>query len=71
MAGGSAAVEAGLSPEFERRREAWAAGFSSVDWVLDRAVADSFRIERCERAMETALPARHPRPNWSPTSGAR
>jgi hypothetical protein len=59
MAGESATVEAGLSPEFEKRREAWAAGLSPVDeaghWALDRAVAASFQIERCERAMEDVV----------------
>ena len=56
MAGASAMVEAGLSAEFEERRAKWAADHQPVgeagNWALDRAVAASLRIERCERAME-------------------
>jgi hypothetical protein len=56
LAGEPATVEAALSPEFRERRAKWSAEYSPVGeaggWALDRAVAASFRIERCERAME-------------------
>ena len=56
LAGESAGVEAGFSAEFEERRSRWAAEREPVGeaagWALDRAVAASLRIERCERAME-------------------
>ena len=56
MAGESAVVEAGLSAEFAGRRARWAAEHQPVGeaggWALDRAVAASLRIERCERALE-------------------
>jgi hypothetical protein len=56
LAGESADVEMGLSAEFEGRRAMWAAEQKPVGeaagWALDRAVAASLRIERCERAME-------------------
>ena len=59
MAGESAMAQAAPSPEFEDRRAKWAAGLSPVDeaghWALDRAVAASFQIERCERAMEDVV----------------
>jgi hypothetical protein len=49
-------VEAGLSPEFEKRRAAWAVEQQPVGqeagWALDRVVAASLRIERCERAVD-------------------
>jgi hypothetical protein len=49
-------VEAALSPEFEKRRAEWAAEQGPLDkeagWALDRAVAASLRIERCERAVD-------------------
>src|SRR6185437_7249859 len=55
LAGESAAVEAGASAEFAGRRARWAAEREPVGeaagWALDRAVAASLRIERCERAM--------------------
>ena len=56
MAGQSAVVEAGMSSEFEERRAKWAAEQGTVGeaagWALDRAVAASLRIERCERTMD-------------------
>ena len=56
MAGASAMVEAGLSAEFEERRAKWAAEYSPAgeagNWAMDRAVAASLRIERCERALD-------------------
>ena len=56
LAGASAMVEAGLSAAFEARRAKWSAEFRPVGeaggWALDRAVAASLRIERCERAMD-------------------
>jgi hypothetical protein len=49
-------VEAGFSPEFEDRRARWAAEQNPVGeaghFALDRAVAATFRIERCEREVE-------------------
>jgi hypothetical protein len=49
-------VEAAHSPEFEARRAKWSAEFAPVgeagQWALDRAVAASLRIERCERAID-------------------
>ena len=56
MAGASAMVEPGLSAEFEARRASWAIEHHPIgeagQWALDRAVAASLRIERCERAMD-------------------
>jgi hypothetical protein len=56
MAGELAEVEAARSPEFEDRRARWAADQNPVGeaghWALDRAVAASLRIERCERAVD-------------------
>jgi hypothetical protein len=56
MASESPEVEAGLFGEFEERRAKWAAEQNPVgeaaNWALDRAVAASLRIERCERAMD-------------------
>ena len=56
LSGESAVVEASRSPAFEARRAAWAAERRPVgdeaNWSLDRAVAASLRIERCERAMD-------------------
>ena len=61
LAAESAGVEAGLSPEFEARRARWAAEQRPVgeaaEWALDRAVAASLRIERCERAVEDIIVA--------------
>ena len=56
LAGESAAVEAGLSAEFRERRAKWAVeqrpDGEAAEWALDRAVAASLRIERCERAID-------------------
>jgi hypothetical protein len=57
MASQSTEVEAGFSPEFAARRALWAAeqqpeGEAGL-WALDRAVAASLRIERCERAFDS------------------
>jgi hypothetical protein len=55
MASQSADVEAGVSSEFEQRRAKWAAEQNPVgeagNFALDRVVAATFRIERCEQAM--------------------
>jgi hypothetical protein len=55
MASQSAEVEAGFSNEFEQRRARWAAEQNPVgeagNFALDRVVAATFRIERCEQAM--------------------
>jgi hypothetical protein len=52
-------VEIELSPAFEERRERWAAERKPVgedaNWALDRVVAATFRIERCERAFDGAV----------------
>ena len=70
LAGQSADVEAGLSAEFEARRAAWAADHGplgeAAGWALDRAVAASLRIERCERAMDelTAASRQRARLAW-------
>ena len=70
LAGESAGVEAGLSAEFEERRAAWAADHEPVGeaagWALDRAVAASLRIERCERALDelTAASGERARLAW-------
>ena len=49
-------VEASRSPAFEERRAKWAAEQKPVgeagQWALDRAVAASLRIERCELTMD-------------------
>jgi hypothetical protein len=48
--------EVAMSPEFLERRAKWAAEQKPVGeaghWALDRVVAATFRIERCERAVE-------------------
>jgi hypothetical protein len=50
------AVEAEFSPEFEDRRACWSAEQAPLDeearYALDRAVAASLRIERCEKAID-------------------
>ena len=60
-----------VSPEFVERRARWAAEQKpvgeSANWALDRAVAATFRIERCERALDQVVAdaqerARH---SWS------
>ena len=49
-------LEVGLSPEFLDRRAKWSAEFQpeseAAEWALDRAVAASLRIERCERTFD-------------------
>jgi hypothetical protein len=56
MAGQSTEVEACLSDDFEKRRARWAVEQQPVgeagNWALDRAIAATFRIERCERAFD-------------------
>jgi hypothetical protein len=56
LSGVSADVEARLSPEFLDRRAKWAAEQKPVgeagNFALDRVVAATFRIERCERAID-------------------
>ncbi len=70
LAAESAGVEAGLSAGFEERRASWAAEHrpvgESAEWALDRAVAASLRIERCERAMDdlTATASERARLAW-------
>jgi hypothetical protein len=52
-------AEAAISPEFADRRAKWAVSFQPVDepgeWALDRAVASSFQIERCERSINDLI----------------
>src|ERR1700733_8784328 len=59
MAGESAEVEAGFSPEFEARRARWAVEQQPVgeagNFALDRVVASTFRIERCERSIDNHM----------------
>ncbi len=54
-------IEAGHSPEFLDRRAKWSAEFSPVgeagQWAMDRAVAASFRIEQCEKAIDGVIDA--------------
>ena len=61
MAGASAMVGPGPSDAFRERRAKWAAEYDpageSGHWALDRAVAASLRIERCERAVEELIGA--------------
>ena len=56
LSGVSPAVEAALSPAFLDRRAKWAAEQNPVgeagNFALDRVVAATFRIERCERAID-------------------
>ena len=56
MAAQLPAVEAGCSAEFEARRARWAAEQQpegeAAHFALDRAVAASLRVERCERAID-------------------
>jgi hypothetical protein len=55
LAGELVEVEAGLSDEFKERRASWAIEHKPVgddgNFALDRAVAASLQIERCERTM--------------------
>jgi hypothetical protein len=52
-------VELQRSPEFEARRARWAAKYGVDEEVsgfaMDRAVAASLRVERCERAIENVV----------------
>jgi hypothetical protein len=61
MAGELAEVEAMASAAFDERRAKWGEEFQPVgeagEWALDRAVAASLRIERCERAIDEILVA--------------
>jgi hypothetical protein len=54
-------IEADHSPEFLDRQAKWSAEFSPVgeagQWAMDRAVAASFRIERCEKAIDGVIDA--------------
>jgi hypothetical protein len=56
LAGESADVEAAMSPEFQKRRAEWAEEQNLVGkaghWAMDRAVAASLRVERCERTID-------------------
>ena len=56
MAGELPEVGAVRSDEFEGRRATWSAEYHPVGemarWAMDRAVAASLRIERCERALD-------------------
>jgi hypothetical protein len=53
LAGEAASAD---SPEFVKRRAQWAAEFQpsgdAAGWALDRAVAASLRIERCEKHLQ-------------------
>ena len=55
----STEVEIGLSPEFLERRARWAAeqkpSGEAAEWALDRAVAATLRIERCERTLDAYI----------------
>ncbi len=59
LAGQSAAVEATRSPEFEERRAKWAAEQNPVgeagNWAMDRVIASTFRIERCEHTINEII----------------
>jgi hypothetical protein len=59
LAGELPEAEAAISPEFADRRAKWAVSFQPVDepgeWALDRAVASSFQIERCERSINDLI----------------
>jgi hypothetical protein len=59
LSGVSADVEARLSPAFLDRRARWAAEQKPVgeagNFALDRVVAATFRIERCERAIDDQI----------------
>ena len=60
-----------FSPEFHQRRDDWASDYlpngKAENWALDRAVAASLRIERCERALEQVVDAhsQHARMTWN------
>jgi len=59
LAGVSTEVEASVTPEYRERRAKWSASLQPVDelaeWAVDRAVAASFRIEKCERAVDRVV----------------
>ena len=56
LAGVLAEVEAKFSPEFEARRVEWGEGKGKgTGWAMDRVVAASLRIERCERAFDQVI----------------
>ena len=59
MAVESTEVEIGLSPAFLERRAKWGAeqkpSGEAAEWALDRAVAATLRIERCERTLDAYI----------------
>ena len=59
MAVESTEVEIGLSPAFLERRAKWGAeqkpNGEAAEWALDRAVAATLRIERCERTLDAYI----------------
>ena len=59
LAAESADLEAARSPEFQERRAKWAAEQYTVgeegNWALDRVIASTFRIERCERTTDLMI----------------
>jgi len=59
MAGQSAEVEAGFSDEFKERRAKWAVEQNPVgeagNFALDRTIAATFRIERCEQTINEII----------------
>jgi hypothetical protein len=59
LSGVSPDIEARLSPAFLDRRQKWAAEQNPVgeagNFALDRVVAATFRIERCERAIDDQI----------------
>ncbi len=59
MAGGGKAVEEGMAAAFEGRRADFAGAYRPegefADWVLDRVVAATFRIELCERSLDAQV----------------
>ncbi len=59
LASESVNLEARLSPEFVERRAKWAAEQGPVgeaaNFALDRVVAATFRIERCEHALDAVI----------------
>ena len=61
MAGILPEVEADLSPEFVDRRTKWAVEHQpageSGNWAMDRAIAATFRIEKCERTFDVVITA--------------
>ena len=54
-------VEMERSPEFEARRARWGAKYGvdegDTGFAMDRAVAASFRVERCEKAIDDLIEA--------------